>query len=157
MPAPRIAPASSELFRGLDSPIAPAEATASLRAQGRARLKANAFAEAIEFLARAVTAEPRDAPTQLDLGIALQGAGHHAEALEFFTSAQKLLPSDSGPFLHAAISLLNLNRSAEAVHAASEACHRAPQLAQAHYTYGQTPSAHLPGRFGSRRPGPRLG
>src|SRR5258708_4290660 len=127
MPAQRTAPASSELSRGSDSPIAPAGATASLRAQGRARLKANAFVEAVEFLARAVTAEPQDAPTQLDLGIALQGAGHHAEALEFFTSAQKLLPDDSAPFLHAAISLLQLNRSAEALQAASEACHRAPQ------------------------------
>ena len=45
---------------------------------------------------------------------------------------------DPAPFLRAAVSLLQLGRAAEAVRAASEACHRAPRLAQAHYVYGQS-------------------
>lgn len=131
MPALRVAQTTSG---SLARPAANAEV---LRAQGIERLKAGAFAEAIELLARAVTAAPQDAPTQFNLGVALQGAGHHAPALECFISAQKLLPDDAAPFLHAAISWLSLDKPAEALHAASEACRRAPDLAQAHYTYGQ--------------------
>ncbi len=92
---------------------------------------------AVELLSRAVTADPQDGLTQLNLGIALQGAGHHNDALKFFTSAQKLLANDPVAFLHAAISLLSLNQTQKALHAASEACKRGPRLAQAHYVYGQ--------------------
>jgi tetratricopeptide (TPR) repeat protein len=45
---------------------------------------------------------------------------------------------DPAPFLRAAVSLLKLGRPAEAVRAASEACHCAPQLAEAHYVYSQS-------------------
>jgi tetratricopeptide (TPR) repeat protein len=112
-------------------------AVATLREQGRERLKVNGFAEAAELLARAVAAEPQDGPTLFQLGVALQGAGRHEQALKCFVSAQKSLADDPAPFLHAAISLLNLNMARDALHAASEACHRAPQDAHAHYTYGQ--------------------
>ena len=108
-----------------------------MRTAGVARLRENAFAEAIELLSRAVTADSQDGLTQLNLGIALQGAGHHNDALKFFTSAQKLLANDPVAFLHAAISLLSLNQTQKALHAASEACKRGPRLAQAHYVYGQ--------------------
>ena len=62
-------------------------------------MRANAFAEAIELLARAVAAEPQEAPTQLNLGIALQGAGRHAQAVTCFASVQKLRPDDAASFL----------------------------------------------------------
>jgi Flp pilus assembly protein TadD len=122
-----------------DSQIAKVDpqAVASLRAQGHERLKANAFAEAIEVLDRALTLEPNDPQTRLNLGIALQGARRHADAVEMFSSVQKLLPDDPAPFLHAAISLLELGNADAAVRAASDACHRDPRLPQAHYTYGQ--------------------
>ena len=110
---------------------------AAWRAQGEERLRANAFAEAIDLLARAVTANPADASAQLSLGIALQGAGHHAEAVKFFTSVQKLTPDDPVPFLHAAMSLLSLGQPTAALHAASDACRLAPLRAHAHYVYGQ--------------------
>jgi Flp pilus assembly protein TadD len=113
------------------------EAIEALRAEGIARLKANDFVQAVERLARAVSADPSDGQTHLELGIALQGARHNEQALKCFVSAQKLLPDDAAPFLHAAISHLNLNQTQDALRAASEACHRAPQLAQAHYIYGQ--------------------
>jgi len=110
---------------------------AALRIRGSAHLKAGAFAAAIELLARAVTAEPQDGPTQLNLGIALQGAGHHKDALKFLNSAQKLLHDDAAPFLLAAVSLLALNLPDKALYAASEACKRNPRIAEAHYAYGQ--------------------
>src|SRR5579862_781091 len=96
---------------------------ASLRAQGHDRLKANAFAEAIEIFARAVTLEPNDPQTRLSLGMALQGARRHADAVEMFSSVQKLLPDDAAAFLHAAISLLELEDATAALGAASGACH----------------------------------
>ena len=48
-----------------------------------------------------------------------------------------LAPNDPAPFLHAALAYLDLNQPQRALRAASDACHRAPQLAQAHYTYGR--------------------
>ncbi|MFZ3352302.1 MAG: sulfotransferase [Xanthobacteraceae bacterium] len=108
-----------------------------MRAQGHERLKANAFAEAIEVLARALTLEPNDPQTRLNLGIALQGARRHAEAVKMFSSVQTLLPDGPAAFLHAAISLLELGDADAAVRAASDACHRDPRLPQAHYAYGQ--------------------
>ena len=110
---------------------------AAWRAQGEERLRANAFAEAVDLLARAVTADPAEPSSQLSLGIALQGAGHHVEAAKFFTSVQKLTPDDPVPFLHAAMSLLSLGQKTEALHAASDACRLAPLRAHAHYVYGQ--------------------
>jgi tetratricopeptide (TPR) repeat protein len=113
------------------------QAAASLRAQGRDRLKANAFTEAIEVLARALTLEPNDPQTRLNLGIALQGARRHADAVKMFSSVQQLLPEDPAAFLHAAVSLLDLGDVDAALRAASDACHRGPRLPQAHYAYGQ--------------------
>jgi tetratricopeptide (TPR) repeat protein len=113
------------------------QSVAALRAEGRERLKANDFAKAIDLLARAVAAEPRDGPTQLQLGIALQGLRQLAQALTCFVSAQKLMPNDPAPFLHSATAHLELNQPQPALRAASEACHRAPRLSQAHYTYGR--------------------
>lgn len=113
------------------------QTVASLRAQGQDHLRANAFAEAIEVLARALTLEPSDPQTRFNLGIALQGARRHTDAVKMFSSVQKLLPDDPRAFLHAAISLLELGNADTAVRAASEACHRDPRLPQAHYIYGQ--------------------
>ena len=121
-----------------DVPSAEAvNAAAAWRAQGEERLRANAFAEAVDLLARAVTANPEEPSAQLSLGIALQGAGHHGEAIKFFTSVQRLTPDDSVPFLHAAMSLLSLGQTTEALYAASDACRLAPLRAHAHYVYGQ--------------------
>ena len=114
-----------------------AQTIAALRAEGGERLKTNEFPKAVDLLARAIAAEPSDGPTRLQLGIALQGAGQHAQALTCFVSAQKLMPNDPAPYLHAAVVFLALNQPTLALRAASEACHRAPRLAQAHYTYGQ--------------------
>jgi tetratricopeptide (TPR) repeat protein len=125
-----------EIISDAPSPEAVGSA-AAWRAQGEERLRANAFAEAVDLLARAVTANPAEPSTQLSLGIALQGAGHHAEAIKFFTSVQRLTPDDSAPFLHAAMSLLGLGQKTEALHAASDACRLAPLRAHAHYVYGQ--------------------
>ena len=113
------------------------QAVESLRAQGHDRLKANAFAEAIDVFVRALALEPNDPQTRLNLGIALQGARRHADAVKMFSSVQKLLPDDPAAFLHAAISLLELGDADNALRAASDACHRDPRLPQAHYTYGQ--------------------
>jgi tetratricopeptide (TPR) repeat protein len=108
-----------------------------MRRQGLQHLQSNDFAGAIELLAQALGLEPNDARTQLNLGIALQGAGRHAEAVEVLTALEKSLPTDPAPFLHAAVSLLAIGKVEAALRAASDACHRAPQLPQAHYTYGQ--------------------
>ena len=113
------------------------DSVVALRREGIDRLRANAFVEAIALLARAVTAEPNEPTTQLNLGIALQGVDRHAEALKLFASVQKLLPDDPAAFLHAALSFLHLGEASAALGAASDACHRAPELAQAHYAYGQ--------------------
>jgi hemolysin-activating ACP:hemolysin acyltransferase len=50
---------------------------------------------------------------------------------------KKSLPNAPAPFLLAAVSLLALGRPNEALHAASDACYRAPKLPQANYVYGQ--------------------
>jgi tetratricopeptide (TPR) repeat protein len=99
-------------------------AIADLRAGGGERLRANAFAEAIEPRAPALIAEPTDAATQFNLGIALPGAGDHTRALKCFPSVQRLRPDEAAPFLHAARSYLNLDKAAEALLAASQACLR---------------------------------
>ena len=113
------------------------DSVVALRREGIDRLRANAFVEAIALLARAVTAEPNEPTTQLNLGIALQGVDRHAEALKLFASVQKLLPDDPAAFLHAALSFLHLGEASAALGAASDACHRAPGVAQTHYVYGQ--------------------
>lgn len=46
-------------------------------------------------------------------------------------------PDDPLPFVQAAVSLLAQGDASGALFAASEACHRAPNLPQAHYAYGQ--------------------
>src|SRR5262249_26349820 len=113
------------------------ERASALRRQGLEALKAGAFADAIDLLDRALAREPGDAATQLDLGIALQGAGRHTEALEHFAAAQKSMPEDARPFLHAAVSLLTLGEAQAAAGAADDACQRAPLSAHAHYVHGQ--------------------
>jgi tetratricopeptide (TPR) repeat protein len=99
-------------------------------------LKAGSFADAIELLGRARALNPADAQTQLDLGIALQGAGRHAGALEHFGQLQQSLPNAAAPFLQAAVSLLALGKAEAALAAASDARRLAPQLPQALYTHG---------------------
>jgi len=113
-----------------------------MRRQGLDRLQANDFVGAVEFLTRALALGSDKPGAQLDLGIALQGAGRHGEALRLLTATQDSLPNDPAPFLHAAISLLALDRADAALRAASDVCHRAPQLPQAHYVYGQAWLAH---------------
>ena len=105
--------------------------------RGVEALQANDIAAAIEFLTRAVERDASDPQGQLHLGVALQAAGSHADALARFKNAQAALADDPGPFLHAAVSHLALGDNRAAVVAASEACHRAPKLAAAHYAYGQ--------------------
>lgn len=116
--------------------IADNAASAALRQQGLQQLQAGSFVEAIELLGRALALNPADAQTQLNLGIALQGAKRHAEALDHFSQLQQSLPQAPAPFLHAAVSLLALGKTGVAVAAASEARSRAPQLPQALYTHG---------------------
>jgi tetratricopeptide (TPR) repeat protein len=91
----------------------------------------------IAFIDASVSDLQDSAHTRLDLGIALQGAGRHADAVEHFVAAQQSLTNDPAPFLHAAVSLLALGNVEAALHAASDACHRGPQLPNAHYVYGQ--------------------
>jgi tetratricopeptide (TPR) repeat protein len=110
---------------------------AAIRREGVAHLSSGAFAEAIEFLGRAVALEPNDSRTQLELGTALQAAGRHADALKCFVAVQQSTPADAIPYVRATISLLALGKVDEALRAASDACHRGPGLAQAHYSYGQ--------------------
>ena len=108
-----------------------------LLARGIEALRANDVAAAVELLSRAVAREPVDPQAQFQLGVALQAAGRHADALESFRQAQAALADDPAPFLHAAVSHLALGEARAALHAASEACWRAPELATAHYAYGQ--------------------
>jgi tetratricopeptide (TPR) repeat protein len=117
----------------------PAQETelAQFRQRGAERLRAGAYAEAIELLSQVFARDPRDAATQLNLGIAHQGAGRHAEALTYFRSVQSLLPDAPVSFLRAAMSLLALGDAAAALQAASDGCHRGAHLPQAHYLYGQ--------------------
>jgi tetratricopeptide (TPR) repeat protein len=112
-------------------------ALASLRQQGLARLRAGTFAEAAELLTRAVASDPSEPYTRIDLGRALQGAGRHSEALQCFAAAQKLVPDDPAPWLNSAVSLLALGDAKAALREASEACYRAPNRFETHYTYGQ--------------------
>jgi Flp pilus assembly protein TadD len=114
-----------------------ARTPAALRQEGLEHLRAGALPQAIDLLSRASALAPHDPATQLNLGIALQSAGRHGEAVEFFRAAQASLPDDPAPFLHAAVSLLALAQFEAAARAASDACHRAPDLPQAHYAYGQ--------------------
>jgi tetratricopeptide (TPR) repeat protein len=104
-----------------------------LLARGIEALRANDVAAAVELLSRAAV----DPQAQFQLGVALQAAGRHADALESFRQAQAALADDPAPFLHAAVSHLALGEARAALHAASEACWRAPELATAHYAYGQ--------------------
>jgi tetratricopeptide (TPR) repeat protein len=92
---------------------------------------------AIERLGEAAERDAGDPQAQFQLGVALQAAGRHAEAIARFKTAQTLLKDDAAPFLHAAVSCLALGDNQAALHAASEACWRAPRLAAAHYAYGQ--------------------
>ena len=101
------------------------------------RLRAGEWTQAIDLLGRAAAMKPDDPWTQLNLGVALQGARRHAEALEAFRRAQLALPQDPMPFLHASMSLLALRRAEEALQSATDACARAPQLPQAHAAHGQ--------------------
>jgi tetratricopeptide (TPR) repeat protein len=109
---------------------------AALRQQGLQQLQAGRFADAIELFGRARVLNPADAQTQLNLGIALQGAKRHAEALDHFGQLQRSLPNAPAPFLHATASLLALGKADAAVAAASDARRLAPQLPQALYTHG---------------------
>jgi tetratricopeptide (TPR) repeat protein len=114
-----------------------AKPSSPLREQGLQRLRAGNLAEAIDLLSRARAADPDDAWTQLDLGVALQGMRRHAEALDLLERAQKSLPKNPLPFLHASNSLLALGKAKAALQTASEACALAPQMAQAQSALGQ--------------------
>jgi tetratricopeptide (TPR) repeat protein len=120
--------------------VAPGAAEQSLQelhARGLEFLKADAFPEAIALLRHALARAPQDTQTQLDLGIALQGAKRDSEALACFVLAQMAESNDAAPFLHAAVSLLRLGEADAAARAAGEACRRAPDSPQAHYVHGQ--------------------
>src|SRR5580692_5364775 len=86
MPPARAKPIkSADMNPGRTSePSREAEASpGDLRARGVDRLRTNAFAEAIELSARAVTAEPQDAPS-FDVGVERYRAGAYAEAEAIF-------------------------------------------------------------------------
>src|SRR5262245_31647916 len=105
--------------------------------RGVEALQGNDVAAAIGLLTKAAERDP-DAPHgRLQLGVALQAAGRHDEAIACFRTAQASLAEDPAPFLHAAVSHLVLGDHHAALIAASEACHRAPELATAHYAYGE--------------------
>jgi tetratricopeptide (TPR) repeat protein len=109
----------------------------ALRQAGLQRLKAGAFAEAIELLGRAEALDPKDPQTKLGLGVAMQRAGLHSDALEPLEWVQKRLPKDPFSFVYASRSLLALGQAEAALKTAGEACLRAPRLAQAHFAHGQ--------------------
>lgn len=109
----------------------------ALREAGLQRLKAGAFAEAIELLGRAEALDPEDPRTKLGLGVAMQRAGLHSDALELLEWAQKRLPEDPVPFVHASLSLLALGKTEAALTTANDACLRGPRLPQAHFAHGQ--------------------
>ncbi len=69
----------------------------------------------------------------------MQPPGRDVEAAESPTAAQAPPPDDNDAtrLLHAAASLLADGKVQLALRAASDACHHAPQLPQAHYVYGQ--------------------
>jgi hemolysin-activating ACP:hemolysin acyltransferase/Flp pilus assembly protein TadD len=119
------------------APGAAEQSSQDLRARGLEFLKADAFPEAIALLRHALALAPQDTRTQLNLGIALQGAKRDSEALPCFVLAQMAESHDAAPFLHAAVSLLRLGEADAAARAAGEACRRAPQSPQAHYVHGQ--------------------
>jgi Flp pilus assembly protein TadD len=109
----------------------------ALREQAFEKIRAGELAQAVDLFSRASAHDPDDPQAQLGLGIALQGMRRHAEALVPLERAQKALPNGPLPFLHASRSLLALGEDKAALQAASEACERAPQLAQAHLALGQ--------------------
>jgi tetratricopeptide (TPR) repeat protein len=77
-----------------------------------------------------------EALAAVERGRALAVAGNHTEAANVFLACQKKLPNDPAPWLNRAASLLALGDSRAAVQEASEACHRAPNRYETHYTYG---------------------
>jgi Flp pilus assembly protein TadD/hemolysin-activating ACP:hemolysin acyltransferase len=109
----------------------------ALREKGLQRLKAGAFAEAIELLGRAEALDPKDPRTKLGLGVAMQRAGLHSDALEPLEWVQKRLPKEPLAFVHASLSLFALGKAEAALKAASEACLRAPRLPQAHLAHAR--------------------
>ena len=109
---------------------------ATLRDEGAARLRAGAFADAAEMLARALTIEPDEPYAQINLGLALQKLDRHNEALQCFAAAQKLLPDDPAPWLNRSVSLMALGDAMAALREASGACYRAPDRFETHYNYG---------------------
>jgi tetratricopeptide (TPR) repeat protein len=115
---------------------ADAATPAALRQQGLRRLQSGVLPEAIQMLSRAVALDPNDATAQLNLGLALQRSGRHIEAAETFRTCQAKLPNDPAPWLNRAVSLLALGDTATALRDASEACYRAPDRYETHYTYG---------------------
>jgi len=138
---PNIDPASpkrdaSQQIRDPMESDAPQKPTA-LRDRGLACLRAGDLDQAIDILGQAGAKDPGDYQTQLSLGIALQGKRRHNEALEAFLSAQTSRPEESLPYLHASLSHLALGKAEAALHAANEACTRAPQMPQAHSAVGQ--------------------
>jgi tetratricopeptide (TPR) repeat protein len=114
-----------------------AKPSSALREQGLQRLRAGDLAEAMGLFSRASAQDPDDPETQLGLGIALQGMRRHVDALKALERAQKSLPKSALPSVHASLSLLALGKAEAALEAATEACDREPQLAQAHSALGQ--------------------
>jgi tetratricopeptide (TPR) repeat protein len=130
----RVVPTNRLTVEGMPEGV---ELSPSLREQGLQRLRAGELAQAIDLLSQARAHYPDDPQTQLGLGIALQGMRRHVEALQVLERAQKSSLKGALPFLHASLSLLALGKAEAALEAASEACKRAPQLAQAHSALGQ--------------------
>ena len=107
------------------------------REEGAALMRARDYGRAAEAFARAARAGPDHAPTQLSLGIALQGTRRHAAALRRFEAIGVGTPQRAAAVLHAAFSHLGLGDALAARRAAGEALALTPRLATAHCAAGQ--------------------
>jgi Flp pilus assembly protein TadD len=108
----------------------------ALRMLGLCRLGLGNPIGALSPLQQAYRLVPADPNAQLHFGVALRSIGRHAEAAPLFRSALAALLADPAPCINLAGCLLALGDAKGAVQIASEACHRAPGLSAAHYTYG---------------------
>jgi Flp pilus assembly protein TadD len=106
------------------------------RLLGLCRLRTGDVAGGVECLATAHRLAPDDAYARLHYGIGLHAAGRNVEAAELFQGCLDLLPADPAPALNLAAVRLTLGEVPAALEAAAQAVRLAPELPQAHYTLG---------------------
>ena len=110
---------------------------ADLRRQAAILTRRRDYEAAVETLARVVELAPDHAPSQLALGVTLQGARRHAEALRRFEAIDARAPERAAAVLHAAFSHLGLGDAVAAKRCAAEAIEAAPRSAAAFVALGQ--------------------